>query len=271
MKKAIELTNVKFGYSEDQLIFEDLNIEVNEAEYVCLIGHNGSGKSTLAKILIGLNNISSGTIKIFGKELNEENIYDIRKDVGIIFQNPDNQFIGSTVRDDIAFGLENLCVPQKDMEDIILEVSKKVNMQDFLDKEPSNLSGGQKQRVAIAGTLATKPKLLIMDESTSMLDPKGKKEIRELTSELRKQIKELTVVSITHDIEEALQADRVIVLNKGKVVLNDKPNKVFENHQVLKEIRLDVPFSYKFKELLRKKNIDLKSDSIEGMVEELCQ
>ena len=271
MRKAIELTNVKFSYNEDQLIFEDLNIEINESEYVCLIGHNGSGKSTLAKILIGLNNITSGTIKIFGKELNEENIYSIRKDVGIIFQNPDNQFIGSTVRDDIAFGLENLCVPHEEMEDIILEVSRKVNMHEFLDKEPGNLSGGQKQRVAIAGTLATKPKLLIMDESTAMLDPKGKREIRELTSELRKEIKELTILSITHDIEEALQADRVIVLNKGQVILNDKPSKVFENQEILKSIRLDVPFSYKFKELLAKKNINLQADTLEGMVEELCR
>ena len=271
MKKAIELTNVKFGYNLDQLIFENLNIEVNEGEYVCLIGHNGSGKSTLAKILIGLNNISSGIIKIFGKELNEETLYDIRKNIGIIFQNPDNQFIGSTVRDDIAFGLENLCIPQNEMEDIILDVSKKVDMQDFLDKEPSNLSGGQKQRVAIAGTLAIKPKLLIMDESTSMLDPKGKKEIRELTSELRKTIKKLTIISITHDIEEALQADRVIVLNKGNVVLNDKPSCVFKNHQILKDISLDVPFIYKFKELLRERNIVIESDTIEGMVKELCQ
>ena len=141
MKKAIEINGVKFQYNNDKIIFENLNLEVNQGEYVCLVGHNGSGKSTLAKILIGLNEIKEGSIKIFEKELNEENIYSIRKDVGIVFQNPDNQFIGSTVRDDIAFGLENNLVPHEEMEQIILDVSKKVGMDAFLDKEPGNLSG----------------------------------------------------------------------------------------------------------------------------------
>ena len=223
------------------------------------------------KILIGLNEIKEGTIKIFEKELNEENIYEIRKDVGIVFQNPDNQFIGSTVRDDIAFGLENNLVPHEEMEQIILDVSKKVAMDAFLDKEPGNLSGGQKQRVAIAGTLAMNPKLLIMDESTSMLDPKGKREIRELTNELRKNNQELTILSITHDIEEALQSDRVIVLNNGQVVLNDKPEVVFENKDKLREVKLDIPFGYKLNEVLNNKGIKVESLDLEGMVKELCQ
>ena len=271
MKKAIEINGVKFQYNNDKIIFENLNLEVNQGEYVCLVGHNGSGKSTLAKILIGLNEIKEGTIKIFEKELNEENIYSIRKDVGIVFQNPDNQFIGSTVRDDIAFGLENNLVPHEEMEQIILDVSKKVGMDAFLDKEPGNLSGGQKQRVAIAGTLAMNPKLLIMDESTSMLDPKGKREIRELTNELRKNNPELTILSITHDIEEALQSDRVIVLNSGQVVLNDKPEVVFENKDKLREVKLDIPFGYKLNEVLNNKGIKVESLDLEGMVKELCQ
>lgn len=271
INKAIEVSQISFGYSKDKLIFEDLSLEVNEGEYVCIIGHNGSGKSTLAKVLIGLNKISSGSIKIFNQELNEKNVYDIRKEVGIIFQNPDNQFIGSTVRDDIAFGLENNLVPHEKMEDIILDVARKVNMEEFLDKEPGNLSGGQKQRVAIAGTLATKPKLLIMDESTSMLDPKGKREIRELTAQFRKENKALTILSITHDIEEALQSDRVIVMNEGKALLNNTPEEVFKNKEVLRNIKLDIPFAYKLKEVLNKNNINVTSNTVEGLVKELCQ
>lgn len=273
MTKALEVSHVRFGYSKDQIIFDNLNLEVNKSEYVCLIGHNGSGKSTLAKILIGLNEILEGEIKIFGKKLdiNDKTIYEIRKDVGIIFQNPDNQFIGTTVRDDIAFGLENNCIPHEDMEDIVLKYAKKVNMIDFLDKEPGNLSGGQKQRVAIAGTLAMNPKLLIMDESTSMLDPKGKREIRELTSELRKENPDLTIISITHDIEEAMQADRVVVINEGKIILNDRPEEVFKHTDELIKIKLDIPFTYKLNEVLNKHKIHVDSKDFEGLVNELCQ
>lgn len=269
--KALEISHVQFGYTKDHFIFNDLSLSVEEGEYVCLIGHNGSGKSTLAKIIIGLNEINNGEIKIFGQVLNEENIYKIRNDVGIVFQNPDNQFIGSTVRDDIAFGLENHCVKHEDMEDIVIEYAKRVDMLDFLDKEPSALSGGQKQRVAIAGTLAMSPKLLIMDESTSMLDPKGKKEIRELIARLIKENPSLTIISITHDIEEALQSDRVIVLNKGDVILNDKPEEVFKHQDVLKNIKLDVPFSYKLNEELNKHGVNVSSLDFEGLVDELCR
>ena len=271
MSKALEVTHVKFGYTKDQIIFEDLNLDCNVGEYVCIIGHNGSGKSTLAKILIGLNEIQEGEIKIFDQVLNEKDVYDIRKNVGIIFQNPDNQFIGTTVRDDIAFGLENNLVPHEEMEGIIEKFAKRVNMLEFLDKEPGSLSGGQKQRVAIAGTLAMNPKLLIMDESTSMLDPRGKKEIRELTNELRDENKELTILSITHDIEEALQADRVIVINHGQVMINDKPEVVFKNVDVLRDIKLDIPFTYKLNEVLNKNGIKVESTTFEGLVKELCQ
>lgn len=269
--KAIEISEIEFGYYKDQIIFSNLSLDVNVGEYVCIIGHNGSGKSTLAKLLVGLNEIRKGEIKIFGQVLNEENIYSLRKRIGIVFQNPDNQFIGSTVRDDIAFGLENACVKHDDMEAIIHEYAKKVNMEEFLDKEPGNLSGGQKQRVAIAGTLAMKPSLLIMDESTSMLDPKGKREIRELTNMLRQEDKNLTIISITHDIEEALQADRVIVINHGEVILNDKPEEVFKNEEKLKSVKLDIPFSYKLNQVLNKNKIKVDSVDFEGLVNELCQ
>ena len=271
MSEALKLEHIKFGYTRETNIFKDLNLVINEGEYVVLLGHNGSGKSTLAKIIIGLNEIKKGKITVFGTELSDKSLYSIRKDVGIIFQNPDNQFIGSTVKDDIAFGLENACVPHSEMQAIVEEYASKVGMSAFLDKEPSNLSGGQKQRVAIAGALATHPKLLIMDEATSMLDPKGKKEIRELTHELREQDKSLTIISITHDIEEALQADRVVVLEKGQIVLNDSPKEVFKHPEIMKSAKLDIPFVYKLNEELNKRGVEVKSLDFEGLVNELCQ
>lgn len=271
MNKALEIKNVDFGYSKDQKIFENLSLEVYQGEYVCVIGHNGSGKSTLAKLISGLEEPIKGTIEVFSLEINEKNIDEIRKNVGIVFQNPDNQFIGNTVKDDIAFGLENLCVKHEDMDSIIHEYAKKVDMLDFLEKEPSNLSGGQKQRVAIAGILAMKPKLLILDEATSMLDPKGKSEIIRLTHLLKKENPELTIISITHDIEEALLCDKVIVINKGKVELIGKPEEVFSNEEKLKAIRLDIPFTYKLNIELNKKGIKVDSKDFEGIVKELCR
>lgn len=269
--KVLQIKDLKFSYDKKNTIFSGLSFDVLEGEYVSLIGHNGSGKSTLAKLIIGLLETSEGQIIVFDELLTEESVYRIRQNVGIIFQNPDNQFIGSTVEDDIAFGLENHLVPTSKMDDIILEYATKVGMEEFLKKEPTSLSGGQKQRVAIAGVLAMKPKLIIMDESTSMLDPKGKREIRELTNELRKNNPELTILSITHDIEEALQSDRVIVLNSGQVVLNDKPEVVFENKDKLREVKLDIPFGYKLNEVLNNKGIKVESLDLEGMVKELCQ
>ena len=181
MKNAIEIKSLSFAYQKDSLdhdeyVLNNVSINFPMGKYTCVLGHNGSGKSTLAQIIVGLlESEKHESIKILGMELNEKNVHQIRKDVGIVFQNPDNQFIGSTVRDDIAFGLENHCVPQENMEDIIKEYSSLVGMDEFLDKEPSHLSGGQKQRVAIAGVLAMKPKILILYEATSILDPKGKK------------------------------------------------------------------------------------------------
>ena len=193
---ALQIKDLKFSYDSKTIIFGGLSFCVEEGEYVSLIGHNGSGKSTLAKLIIGLLEAKGGEIKVFDKVLNLENIYSIRKNVGIIFQNPDNQFIGSTVEDDIAFGLENHNVPTFEMDKIILEYASKVGMEEFLKKEPTSLSGGQKQRVAIAGVLAMHPRLIIMDESTSMLDPKGKKEIRDLIVKLRKENPSLTILLI---------------------------------------------------------------------------
>ena len=269
--KAIEISNIAFRYDSSSIVFSDFSLEIEQGEYVTIIGHNGSGKSTLAKLIIGLLEAKKGSIKVFGEELNEKTLSSIRRKEGIIFQNPDNQFIGTTVRDDIAFGLENHCVPHDDMEGIIQEFSSRVGMAEFLDKEPSSLSGGQKQRVAIAGVLAMKPQVIIMDESTAMLDPKGKKEIRELIKDIRKDNPSLTILSITHDIEEAYGADRVVVINSGKLVYSSTPEEVFLHKEELVNMNLDIPFVYQLKDELLKLGIEVNSNDEEGLVNEICQ
>lgn len=268
--KIIEVKNLCFAYEENNLVLDNINIEVAKGSYTTIIGHNGSGKSTLAKLLAGLLPAKSGEIYIDGILMNEDSLEMIRNRLGIVFQNPDNQFIGSTVRDDIAFGLENHQVPHEDMDDIINNYAQKVNMSEHLDKEPSNLSGGQKQRVAIAGVLAMRPEILILDEATSMLDPKGRKEIKELIHELHKD-ENLTILSITHDIEETLYADNCIVMNKGKIFAVDKAENIFKNADKLKQIGLDIPYIYELKKLFKKKGINLNSDDIKGAAEELWQ
>ena len=206
-----------------------------------------------------------------GIELNDQTIRKLRNKIGIVFQNPDNQFIGSTVRDDIAFGLENHNVPQPEMDPIIEEFSKRVGMSEFLNNEPTRLSGGQKQRVAIAGVLAMHPDILIFDEATSMLDPQGKDEIKKVIMNLHKE-KELTILSITHDIDEVSKSDYVIALNQGQIVLQGKPEELFQNEEKLKEIQLDVPFTFKLTKELKKLGVSINNHlTIEGMVNELCQ
>ena len=271
---AVKIENLKFRYDKENPSYniDGISFEVRKGEYISLIGHNGSGKSTLSKLIIGLLEAESGKIEVYGQELNNESIRDIRSKIGIVFQNPDNQFIGATVRDDIAFGLENHCVKHDDMDEIINKYAEKVNMLEFLDKEPSSLSGGQKQRVAIAGTMAMNPKILILDEATSMLDPRGKNEILSFVHALRKEQEDLTIVSITHDLEEVLLSDRVIVLSNGKIVLDDKPHNVFLKEDLLLEIGLDVPFMYKVKNALIKNNIKVEdTTSLEEIGDILCR
>lgn len=271
MENIIEIKDISFSYNDECLVLENFSLNIKKGKYSVIIGHNGSGKSTLAKLIIGLLEAESGSIFIEGLELNEKNLSLIREKVGIVFQNPDNQFIGSTVEDDIAFGLENHCVPHEDMKKIILDYAEKVNMTKFLEKEPSQLSGGQKQRVAIAGVLAMKPQILILDEATSMLDPKGKREIKELIKKMRDVIPGLTIISITHDIDEAISSDEVIVMNKGKVFKVGTPQEIFENEKELLDISLDLPFAYKLYHELNKQNIKIsKHLDTEGMVNELC-
>lgn len=271
MEKIIEIKDLVFEYELGQNTIDHISFDVNKGDYVAILGHNGSGKSTIAKLLIGLLEKSSGSIVVNGYELTLENLYKVRDNIGIVFQNPDNQFIGATVRDDIAFGLENICIPQVDMEKIINTYAAKVGMSDFLDHEPTKLSGGQKQRVAIAGILAMAPSIIILDEATSMLDPMGRREINSLVKELNQE-KDITIISITHDIEEAKNADQVIMLNKGKIVANGKPSDILSDEQTLIKCELDIPFALKVAKGLDKLNIKTsQSLKEEVLIQELCQ
>ncbi|MCI5723561.1 MAG: energy-coupling factor transporter ATPase [Erysipelotrichaceae bacterium] len=267
----IDVKNLGFAYEEGSKTIDEVSFSIEEGTYTTIIGHNGSGKSTIAKLIAGLLEKASGSIVIDGLELNVENLSQIRRNIGIVFQNPDNQFIGSTVRDDIAFGLENHCVPQEDMDRIIEENAALVKMTKYLDHEPTRLSGGQKQRVAIAGVLAMKPKILLFDEATSMLDPQGKDEIKRVITQLHQDSK-LTIVSITHDIDEVAKSDYVIALDSGHVVMSGTPKQIFQETDKLNKMKLDIPFSLKLSEALQENGIDVSMHiTKEGLVEELCQ
>ena len=236
---VLEVSHLSFGYEEERLAIQDLSFSLSEGENVALIGHNGSGKSTLAKVLMGLLAPSEGSI---------------------VFQNPDNPFVGSTVADDIAFGLENACVPHEEMQEIIERFAGEVGMTAYLGHEPQNLSGGQKQRVAIAGVLAMKPSFVIFDEATAMLDPKGRNEIAHLIASMRENNPGLTILSITHDVEEAARADRVLVLNKGHLIYEGKPAGFFGNTELRSTTPLAAPFLYELKEALEAEGLKVPED-----------
>ena len=267
----IEVKDLTFSYDDTKTTIDHISFAIEEGTYTTIVGHNGSGKSTVAKLLAGLLEKKSGSIMIDDLELNLENLSKIRNRIGIVFQNPDNQFIGSTVRDDIAFGLENHCVPQPEMDGIIEVNAERVHMTKYLDHEPSRLSGGQKQRVAIAGVLAMKPKILIFDEATSMLDPSGKDEIKRVIRNIHKE-SSLTILSITHDIDEVADSDHVIALEKGRIAMQGTPHEVFSEVEALRKIKLDVPFSLKMQQKLAKRGVQVgKHITMEGLVRELCQ
>ncbi|HAK05301.1 MAG TPA: energy-coupling factor transporter ATPase [Firmicutes bacterium] len=268
----LEIENLSFTYDGHIDVLKNINLKIKAGSYVSIIGHNGSGKSTLAKLIVGLLDTKRGVIRLFDKVLSTQTITDLRPRLGIVFQNPDNQFIGATVADDIAFGLENRLVPHDEMQGIIDEFAGKVKMTDFLDKEPSNLSGGQKQRVAIAGVLAMHPDLIIMDEATAMLDPKGKREIRDITISMKKDDPNLTIISITHDIEEAYRSDEIIVLNEGEIAMQGTPEQVFAKREDLLAIDLDIPFVMKLKEALAKVDIHVdNAKTIKQVAHQLCR
>lgn len=267
----IDVKNLNFSYDENSETIDNVSFSVEKGTYTTIIGQNGSGKSTIAKLITGLLEKKSGSIQIDGLELTLENLNAIRAKIGIVFQNPDNQFIGSTVRDDIAFGLENHQVPQEKMDGIIDANAERVRMTKYLDHEPTRLSGGQKQRVAIAGVLAMKPEILIFDEATAMLDPQGKDEIKKVIMDLHHETG-LTIVSITHDIDEVAASDAVIALNEGKVVMTGTPDEIFAHEKKLSEIQLDIPFSMKLEKKLAERGIKLERYiTMDGLLEELCR
>ncbi len=240
--QAIQFKNVGFSYGgENAFNLNNINLSVEEGEFVAVLGHNGSGKSTLARLCNGLLRPKEGEITVFGMDaLKDENAFEIRKNVGVVFQNPDNQMVASIVEDDVAFGPENIGVEREEIGKRIEFALKAVGMEEYRYATPTRLSGGQKQRVAIAGVLAIKPKILVLDESTAMLDPRGRKEVMNVLLKLNKEEK-ITVLLITHFMEEALLADRAIVMNKGEIVMQGKPEEIFERHQELETYNLTLP------------------------------
>ncbi|HAA4716277.1 TPA: energy-coupling factor ABC transporter ATP-binding protein [Listeria monocytogenes] len=246
----VRLKHVFYKYEDtEKYAVKDVSISAQKGEWVALVGHNGSGKSTIAKLLNGLLFPEDGLIKIGHFVLSEKNIWDIRRQVGMVFQNPDNQFVGATVQDDVAFGLENHGVPHDTMVERVESALNEVGMQSYALHEPARLSGGQKQRVAIAGVLALQPDVIILDEATSMLDPRGRAEVMETIRIMREQ-EDITVISITHDLDEVLFADRVIVMNNGEVHSEGTPQEIFEQADAMREIGLGVPFIIELQEKL---------------------
>lgn len=270
MQEIIQLKNINFTYTEEDLrpALKDVSFSINKGEWIAIIGPNGSGKSTLAKTINGLVEAKSGEVIIGGTSLSEETVWEIRRKVGMVFQNPDNQFVGSTVQDDIAFGLENIGVPREEMIERVLASVEAVNMTGFIDKEPARLSGGQKQRVAIAGIIALAPDIIILDEATTMLDPKGRREVIETIQRIKKE-QNLTVISITHDIDEAAKANRIFVMEAGELKQIGTPEEIFAVGADIIAMGLDIPFPEKLKYQLKRQGLEVPEEYLteEGMVD----
>ena len=257
MKSIIDVKNLSFRYKENQEHYDvkDITFHVKRGEWLSIVGHNGSGKSTTIRLIDGLLEAESGEIVIDGQRLTEENIWNIRRQIGMVFQNPDNQFVGATVEDDVAFGLENQGLSRQEMKKRVEEALDLVGMLDFKKREPARLSGGQKQRVAIAGVVALRPAILILDEATSMLDPEGRRELIETVKGIRKDY-DMTVISITHDLEEVAMSDRVLVMKKGSIESTSSPRDLFSRND-LDQIGLDDPFANQLKHSLSQNGYDL--------------
>lgn len=272
--EIISLQEVTFTYAEeDESIrpaVNNVSYTIFEGEWVAIVGHNGSGKSTLARLMNGLLFPQTGQVRVFGEPLAEESLWDTRSQMGMVFQNPDNQFVGATVQDDVAFALENNGIPFEEMVERVKQSLVKVKMSSFMNSEPHHLSGGQKQRVAIAGAIALQPKILLLDEATSMLDPQGREEVLSTVRQLRAET-DLTVISITHDLEEALLADRVIMMNQGMKYAEGTPEEIFQRGQALVDVGLDLPFAMNVSRLLKEQGIELVAEhmSEEELVNDL--
>ncbi|KRM40971.1 cobalt ABC superfamily ATP binding cassette transporter, ABC protein [Lactobacillus hamsteri DSM 5661 = JCM 6256] len=273
----ISLKHVYFTYPNSKRpALSDINLDIKRGSWTSIIGHNGSGKSTITRLINGLllpDENQNTYIVVDNQELSDDTVWNIRDKVGIVFQNPDNQFVGATVADDVAFGLENRGIEHNEMKTRVVKALEEVGMTEYATAEPSNLSGGQKQRVAIAGILAIRPKVIILDEATAMLDPNGRESILRLVKHMKER-DNLTVISITHDVNESIElADNVVVVNDGKILATGDPIKVFENQAMINEIGLEEPFIFELKNKLIKAgiNIPLEIDTEEKLVNYLCQ
>lgn len=256
----IELKNVSFSYDNKIDVIKDVSLSIFEGEYIAVIGHNGSGKSTLAKLFNGLVKAQKGTVIVDGFDCQDKKqVFEVRKRVGVVFQNPDNQLIASIVEDDIAFGPENLGVKREEIGERIDFALSAVGMQKFRKASPTRLSGGQKQRIAIAGVLALKPKVLVLDESTAMLDPQGRSEVLEVAKKLNKEQK-TTIINITHYMDEVVSADRVLVLNQGQIVLSGTPKDIFTKKDEIRSLGLELPIATIIADELNQNGINLKAD-----------
>ncbi|MGV3126859.1 energy-coupling factor ABC transporter ATP-binding protein [Streptococcus orisratti] len=261
MANSIDIKDLKFKYDKEQegYTLNGVSFHVKQSEWLSIIGHNGSGKSTTVRLIDGLLKAESGQIFIEGQELTEENVWDIRHKIGMVFQNPDNQFVGATVEDDVAFGLENKGLPLEEMRKRVKDALYLVGMSKFANREPARLSGGQKQRVAIAGAVALRPRIIILDESTSMLDPEGRLELIKTMKNIREQYG-ITVISITHDLDEIALSDRVLVMKEGRVESSSTPRELFARGKDLLTLGLDIPFTANLIEELRTQGIQIKDD-----------
>lgn len=273
----IKTENLFFKYAdekeEDKYALKNINLHIKDGEFVVIIGHNGSGKSTLSKLFNGIYNPTSGKIYIDGLDTSDEElIWEIRKRAGMVFQNPDNQLVATIVEEDVAFGPENLGLPSAEIRKRVDEALESVKMSEFKRKPPHHLSGGQKQRVAIAGILAMKPKCIIFDEPTAMLDPSGRKEVIQTIRQLNKE-EHMTIIHVTHYMDEAVHADRIIVMDEGQIVLEGTPKQVFSKVEALKNIGLDVPQVTLLSYELNKLGFDISSENltVDEMVSNLCQ
>ncbi len=271
----ITISNISFRYrEEDPWVLKDLSLTIRTSEWVAIVGHNGSGKSTLAKMMNGLLLPETGTVHVGELQTQSyEQIPAIRKQIGMVFQNPDNQIVAPTVQDDIAFALENSGVEVNEMKSRVQKYIEKVGLSGLEDAEPHKLSGGQKQRVAIAGAVALQPRFLILDEATSMLDPEGKTDLLKLVKQLKEK-EDVTVVSITHDLDETLFADRIVVMNQGEVMAEGDPAEIYAHKDVIEKAGLDQPFIMALKEELQKHGVDLPEPNRiltkKALVDALC-
>ena len=277
---VIQLENVDFSYDKNINVIKNVSLSINEGEHVAIIGHNGSGKSTLAKLFNGLIKPDSGSVKVMGLDVGDKKqVFEVRKKVGVVFQNPDNQLIASIVEDDIAFGPENLGIDRKEIANRIDFALKSVGMEKFRHSSPTRLSGGQKQRIAIAGVLALKPSVLVLDESTAMLDPQGRYEVLSVAKSLNKE-QGTTVINITHYMDEVVSADRVLVVSNGEIVLSGTPQQIFSQKDKVLEYGLELPLSTIIADKLNEVGVNLGgqilteqelSKELENWLEGLCK